>query len=174
MNERKDSLPELDTQIEREDINSWDWAHAERYCRKYLERALYEIDKTYADDARAYTTAIIVTYSRPFSGNRTRHKKRDDINSIYLEKLNPQARALHNHIVEQRNVAFAHSDAAQHDVQISETDGGGLTTLSHDPLMPLEMTEVVGLLSNLQVFKAINEKLHMDAVAARSARKSAK
>ena len=169
MTELHDQTRIVDTQIERENINSWDWAHAERYCRAFLARDLQSMSKTYDDDSRAFTTAIVVTYARPFSGNRDREGRRDPVNANYVEALEEKARAIHDRIVELRNTAFAHSDAKHHDVQIHETKGDGLTTFSHDPLVPLEKSEVEALLSNIEVFKALNKKLRTDAIAKRLA-----
>ena len=154
------------SQIERENINAWDWTHAERYCRRYLERNLYEMGKTYLDDARAYTTAIVVSYSRPFSGNRDRSGERDAIDKKYVEALTKQNRTVHDRIVDLRNKVFAHSDASFHNVQIRDTECGGMTTFSHDPLIPLEKSDVECLLTNIKQFNEINETLRKDAAAA--------
>lgn len=172
MAEQSVCCSEVDAQIERENINSWDWAHAERYCQAYLEHDPHKFSKTYTDEARAFTTAIVVTYSRPFSGNRDREGQRDPINANYVAALEQAARELHDRIIDLRNSAFAHSDAKHHDVQIHDTASGGLTTLSRDPLVPLEKTEVEGLLANIKVFMLLNEKLRSDAVAARLACKA--
>lgn len=84
-----------DKVVERESINAWDWLHAKRYCERYLQLKLYRFDNTTVDDARAFTTAIVVTYSRPFSGNRGRDGKKDPIDQRYLISLDPEALAVH-------------------------------------------------------------------------------
>lgn len=165
---------EADRRIERENIGAWDWAHAERYCRFYLEHALYDLSKTYHDEARAFTTAIVVTYSRPFSGNRARDGQRDPIDEEYLQALDRHGCALHERMLELRNTAFAHSDAAFHNVQIGDTERGGITTLSQDPLVPLERRDVEGLVANIEVFRVVNERLLSNALAARLAKPSGK
>lgn len=160
---------EADRQIERENINTWDWAHAERYCRFYLEHTLYDLLKTNHDEARAFTTAIIVAYSRPFSGNRARGSQRDSISEEYLQALDKQSFALHERIVNLRNKAFAHSDASFHNVQVEPTEGGGITTFSQDLLVPIEREDVEGLLANIEVFRVVNARLLSNAQGARLA-----
>lgn len=118
------------------------------------------------DEARAYTTAIIVAYSRPFSGNRDRHGKRDTIDERYVRTLSSPQRAVHDRVVGLRNSTFAHSDASAHDVRVTDTKDGGLVTLSHDPLVPLEKSEVECLLTNMCMFRELNEQLRKDAAAA--------
>ena len=169
ISDTKDPKLLAESQIERENINAWDWVHAERYCHAYLERELYKLEKTYVDDARAFTTAIVVTYSRPFSGNRDRYNNRDPADKSYLNGLGSHARAVHDRIVELRNKAFAHSDASYHDVQIRRTDRGGMTTLSRDLIAPLERSDVECLLSNIETFKSVNADLLSHATAKRLA-----
>lgn len=151
--------------IERENINSWDWEHAERYCALYLERELYDMAKTFVDESRAVSTAIIVTYARPFSVNRDRNNKRDPVDQRYVDALDSPNRSVHDRIINLRNKAFAHSDAEYHDVKVELTEGGGVSTLANDPLIPLERTEVETLQSNIHIFKVINEELRSDANA---------
>jgi hypothetical protein len=145
--------------IERENLNSWDWEHAERYCRLYLDRSLYDFAETYADEAQAVTTAIVVTYSRPFSGNRDRQNRRDPVDTRYLDVLDESSRAIHGRTVELRNRVFAHSDASFHKVQIESPAHGELETVSEDRLIPLEKADVEVLLSNINIFKQENDRL---------------
>jgi hypothetical protein len=151
--------------IERENINSWDWEHAERYCALYLERELYDMAKTFVDESRAVSTAIIVTYARPFSVNRDRNNKRELADQKYVDALDSPNRTVHDRIINLRNRAFAHSDAEYHNVKVELTEGGGVSTLATDPLIPLERTEVETLQANIHIFKVINDKLRSDANA---------
>lgn len=151
--------------IEREAINSWDWNHATRYCQRYLANHLYAISPTSHVEALAFSTAIIVTYSRPFSGNRGRAKKRDPVDERYISALLPTERDVHDQIIDLRNSMFAHSDASAHNVQVTNTTSGGLVTFSQDRLAPLNKMVVECLLANLQKFNVANEELRRDAVA---------
>lgn len=151
--------------IEREAINSWDWNHTARYCQKYLANRLYAIRPTSHDEALAFSTAIIVTYSRPFSGNRDRAGMRDPVDERYISALSPTEKDVHDRIISLRNSMFAHSDASAHNVQVTDTTSGGLVTFSQDPLAPLEKMVVECLLANLQKFNEANEELRRDAVA---------
>lgn len=151
--------------IEREAINSWDWNHAARYCQKYLANRLYAIRPASLDEALAFSTAIIVTYSRPFSGNYDRAGRRDPVDDRYISALSPTEKDGHDRIINLRNSLFAHSDASAHNVQVTDTTGGGLVTFSEDRLAPLEKVVVECLLANLQRFNEANEELRKDAVA---------
>jgi hypothetical protein len=151
--------------IEREAINSWDWNHAARYCQRYLTNRLYATKPTSHDEALAFSTAIIVTYSRPFSGNLDRAGRRDPVDDRYINALSPTERDVHDQIIDLRNSMFAHSDASVHNVQVTNTTSGGLVTFSQDRLAPLEKMVVECLLSNLQKFNVANEELRRDAVA---------
>jgi hypothetical protein len=151
--------------IEREAINSWDWNHAARYCQRYLTNRLYATRPTSHDEALAFSTAIIVTYGRPFSGNRDRAGKRDPVDERYINALSPTERDVHDQIIDLRNSMFAHSDASAHNVQVTNTTSGGLVTFSQDRLAPLEKMVVECLLANLQKFNVANEELRRDAVA---------
>lgn len=151
--------------IERENINSWDLEHAARYCTLYLERELYDMAKTFVDESRAVSTAIIVTYARPFSGNRDRDNKRDPADQRYVDALDSPNRSIHDRIINLRDKAFAHSDATYHNVKAELTKGGGISTLANDPLIPLERSEVEMLQANIRIFRVINERLRSDANA---------
>ncbi len=158
--------------IEREAINSLDWDHAARYCQRYLENRLYAIKPTSRVEALAFSTAIIVTYSRPFSGNRDRARKYDLVDERYISALSPTEKAIHDQIVSLRKSLFAHSDASAHNVQVTNTTSGGLDTFSKDPLAPLEKMVVECLLANLQKFNEANEELRREAIARHLGKKS--
>lgn len=151
--------------IEREAINSWDWNHAARYCQRYLENRLYATKPTSHDEALAFSTAIIVTYGRPFSGNLDRAGKRDPLDERYISALSPTEKDVHDRIVSLRNSMFAHSDASAHNVQVTDTTSGRLVTFSKDALAPLEKMIVECLLANLQKFNEANEELRREAIA---------
>lgn len=151
--------------IEREAITSWDLNHAARYCRSYLTNRIYEIRPTTSDQALAFTTAIIVTYSRPFSGNWNREGKRDPLDDRYTRALSQSEQCVHDRIVNLRNSLFAHSDASAHKVHVSRTTGGGLVAFSQDRLAPLEKAEIECLLDILKKFDVVNEELRKDAAA---------
>lgn len=152
-------------EIEREAINSWDWNHAARYCRRYLANHLYSISPTNDVESLAFSTAIIVTYSRPFSGNRDRARERDPVNERYIKALSPTEKDVHDQIISLRNSTFAHSDASTHNLQVTGNASKGLVTFSKDPLVPLKKEVVECLLANLQKFNEANEELRKDAIA---------
>lgn len=151
------------SQIERFEINQWDWMHADRYCRRYLENNEFRNNR---DDACAYSTAIIVAYSRPFSGNRTRDDKKDRAHEGLEGALDAEHLEVHLRVLNLRDQLFAHSDASPHNVALENTDGGGLTASSQDRINPLGRTDVETLIENIASFLKVNDGLKRDAIAA--------
>src|ERR1044071_849943 len=67
---------------------------------------------------KALETALVVSYARPFSGNRGAPDVTRDMPDELLSDLTPEQRRVHDHIVELRNKEFAHSDAERSDVNV--------------------------------------------------------
>ncbi|AOW16458.1 hypothetical protein LPB03_02790 [Polaribacter vadi] len=60
----------------------------------------------------ALSSALIVAYSRPFSGNDKNSKNSiPDLNKNVIKILNTNEKELHNSLIKLRNKAIAHSDS---------------------------------------------------------------
>lgn len=107
---------------------------------------------------KALNTALIIAYSRSFSGN-----KKGDIPSKFLRQFTDQEKALHRQITNRdglRNQFFAHSDSDALAVRIHLKDTGPLATM-HNPSVPLSITETRLLLSMIEkLLYQIESKIH--------------
>ena len=73
----------------------------------------------------ALRVALVVSYSRPFSGNRSLPGVASTLPNRFLEKLTEHERDLHERLIRLRNKEFAHSDPDSADVKVSMSSAGG-------------------------------------------------
>ena len=93
-------------------------------CRLYLNRLTGRNGETppARDDhaqRNALMTAIIVSYARPFSGNRAAKDVARRVPATFLETLNSEQVTLHNRVLRMRNREFAHSDPEVSEVRVT-------------------------------------------------------
>ena len=128
-----------------------------RFLKAYLDRALYKsLGPPDGVVAEALTVAIVVTYARSFTANRNRFKKRDLCPSFLTASLSDKQRGLHDHIVNERHQAFAHSDAGWQKIRVVATSDDPHLTVSYGKV-PLEQWEAKPLLEIVRKIQAVLE-----------------
>ena len=96
-----------------------DLDHAAECARQILQRDLHSA--TDREDKRllpCLNTALIVSYARPFSGNKASPDVRQKLPPECLDVLSDDQRKLHNHLLESRNQDHAHSDPTGMDMTV--------------------------------------------------------
>ena len=104
-----------------------DFRQAQRFARYILRRKLHGVKNPQAVAKLihlAFNTSLVVAYSRPFldsnDGSKKKVSLRDAVNAI----LDTSEQILHDTIIRKmRNQAFAHSDAAAHEINGFNYDG---------------------------------------------------
>ena len=139
---------------ERAIITAWDLAQAKAFLEYYLDEELHDIRRTFEIVPRALTLAIVVSYARPFSGNR----EADGSRSMPLLKeavgaLDLEHRNAHSAALKRRNHSAAHSDGSAHDVEILQKPAGPVLR-SQETQLPLEAREAQCLLENTKHFES--------------------
>lgn len=101
-----------------------DLREAGRYLQRLLKRKYYRSGPL-AVDANAFYTAFVVTYCRPFSGNRDRRNKRAPTTmSPFLDRLPTDLREVHEALVRDRDQRIAHSDGTTRQVELHRLQSG--------------------------------------------------
>ena len=185
--------------MERYNISDWDLLWCEKYCTAYLRlmtppprwrQAITNIwlvtqskmrswlnrpitpKFNYLDvSARALSTAIIISYSRPWSGNRARDGRGgDNLEKQILEHIERSGRQVHHELHEKiialRHTVNAHSDAKVWGVSIEITPQGAVTTHSKDAFEYLTLDETAKLLENTQALRGEIDFLKGNATSA--------
>jgi hypothetical protein len=117
-----------------------DLADAAECADQILQRNLHSA--TAREDKRllrCLNTALIVSYARPFSGNRSSPDVRRSLPAEYLDVLSDEQRRLHEQLVEARNRDHAHSDPQGRSVSVRVPkvgDGVLAIPLSRDASAP--------------------------------------
>lgn len=100
-------------------ISHFDFAEARQFLFKLTgkdgETAPAIEDK---QSSKALRTALVVSYSRPFSGNRAGDGTQADLPASFLKSLTKEQRVVHDRILALRNQEFAHSDSERAEVRI--------------------------------------------------------
>ncbi len=78
------------------------------------------------ENMRALTTALIVSYSRPFTRNEGNDSAIPSLPNKFLSNYNALEMDLHNKILNLRNRAFAHSDAELFNIELSKSKYDGM------------------------------------------------
>jgi hypothetical protein len=87
----------------------------------------------------AFNTSLIISYSRPFHGNREGPGLANARLNPDVGVLNDTERAFHRKVLDKRDQAYAHSDALEH--KIEEWDCGGSAVQFYKPVEPLTKDE---------------------------------
>ena len=117
-----------------------DLDHAAECAEQILQRDLHSA--TAREDRcllRCLNTALIVSYVRPFSGNRASPDVRKALPAEYLDVLSDEQRQLHDQLIELRNRDHAHSDPKGRSVSVGVQkvgDGVLAIPLSRDAFAP--------------------------------------
>ena len=122
-------------------ISEGDLDHAGRFADIILQRNLHGCtDEESKCLHRGLNVALIVTYSRPFSGNKGSADTASDLPNRYLRDFSDRERALHSQVLNLRNRDHAHSDPAGHNVQVTVDDLGTgpiASSISRNAYVPL-------------------------------------
>jgi hypothetical protein len=99
-------------------------------CRQYLNRLLGlngEVPPAIDDAAQrnALMTAIVVSYARPFSGNKGAEDVASRLPRTFQDTLSSEQAALHRRLIGLRNREFAHSDPEVSQVTVTVGTAGG-------------------------------------------------
>lgn len=144
-------------QVKRFLISQQDVFETNEYVHQLLNHELYfpELlswydEFVYSDDYvnhRAITTAIVVSYSRPFSSNKNSPSATSTLPLKVLRQYDPKERDLHKKIIEYRNQIYAHSEGEVWEIQLSKMDGSELVgTRVIDPYVSFSKEEILLLL----------------------------
>jgi hypothetical protein len=117
--------------------------HDMQRCIDYLGCAQIGVEREDWFVVSGLLSAAIVSYARPFSGNRD-HPKATPNPSFRLSQLTPEERALHKHILAARNEAVAHSQAERNPVKVDSATATGWTASSrlYNPLAEVDRIQV--------------------------------
>lgn len=133
-----------------------DLVHARACARQILKRSLHEAPRG-SDDRElleCLNTALVVSYWRPFSGNRNSEDVQPALPDSYLRELTPEERKLHKRIKEYRNRDHAHSDpdSRSSEVAVEFWEGPVAAPIGRDPFVPLpadDVRQLVGMIEKL-------------------------
>jgi hypothetical protein len=99
-----------------------DFRRAEEFVQEMLKRRLFENLTVQREvEAYAFQTALIVSYCRPFSDNKS-GAKRDVLprisDKVFLSDLETPEKETHSLLIDLRNQIYAHSDPDAFEVQV--------------------------------------------------------
>jgi hypothetical protein len=132
-------------------------------CRLYLNRLTGRNGETPPgpDDRaqrNALMTAIVVSYARPFSGNRSAEDVARRLPPAFIQALTGEELALHKRVLKLRNREFAHSDPDVSQVKVTVSAVASGESLA----MPLSNVPRQGLsIEELDRLDGLCAKLHM-------------
>ncbi|MFI5398355.1 MAG: hypothetical protein ACHQ9S_22690 [Candidatus Binatia bacterium] len=122
-------------------ISDGDLDHAGWFADIILNRHLHSCtDEESKYLHRGLNLALVVTYCRPFSGNKCSNDTTGDLPGRYLRDFSKEERALHSHLLKMRNCDHAHSTAAGHAVEVTvDARGAGPVAwaISRNAYVPL-------------------------------------
>lgn len=113
--------------------------HDMERCIEYLKCARAGIEREEWTVVSGLVSAAIVSYARPFSGNRD-HPKATSNPSFRLSLLSTKERDLHKHLLAARNEAIAHAEAERNPVRVNYASNTGWTASSrlYNPLAEID------------------------------------
>ncbi len=147
-----DKRPSSLDDVPRLAITWRDLCEAMEFAREYLNRKLY-LERSI--EARAFALAVVVSYIRPFSGNRDLRGGRDPEDlSFLVEALDESGLRIHNELDVARRQVFAHSDAKRHPIS-TVRPGGDSYQVMEDPRVLPSHEVVTQLCENIRRMKAV-------------------
>ena len=100
-------------------ISHWDLSKARQFIKIVLDRNLHNYNNKEDEILfTAFSIAIIVTYWKPFSGNKSSSDVMPLLPNKCLNEFDKDELRLHNRIKKMRNSEFAHSDPDAHDIDV--------------------------------------------------------
>ena len=123
---------------------------------RILRFDLYSTPRENRSLLKCLNTALVISYTRPFSGNKGSADVRKKLPSEYLDALPEEQRHLHEELIEIRNRDQAHSDAGGLDMTVRVSKIGpdplaipiGRNTIA--PLSRETVQQVIELIDCLQ------------------------
>lgn len=113
--------------LSRLNIFLFDFNQARRFSGYIIRRKLHSVKDPQAVAKLvhlAFNTSLVVAYSRPFLDSNDGSKKKVSLRSAVSATLDAPEQLLHDKIIKKmRNQAFAHSDAAAHEIEGFNYDG---------------------------------------------------
>ena len=133
--------------LERLSITDGDLFQARQYASSLLKHGT-SIRETAEERVvqLALTTALVVAYGRPFSGNKDKSRKNEPKPDWLTELFSADELRLHARMLERRHKVFAHSDAGAFDVTVY-TSGEASIPISRNPHIALEDAELIAVVS---------------------------
>lgn len=118
-----------------------DFRQARKFVWYILEKRLHDKKSELSNLVHlAFNTSLIISYSRPFGGNKNFTGQGKSSLNQSLDILDEDERKLHDRVVASRNTAYAHSDASSRVLQHWNYGGKGLKFML-DPFIPLNKAE---------------------------------
>lgn len=113
--------------------------HDMERCIEYLKCARIGVEREDWIVVAGLLSAAIVSYGRPFSGNRD-HPKAAPHPSFRLSLLSQEERTLHKYLLSARNEAIAHAQADRNPVKVNFASHTGWTASSrlYNPLSEVD------------------------------------
>jgi hypothetical protein len=133
-------------QIRRSRVNIFlgDFEQAREFADYILSKRLHDVKGPYAKAKLvhlALNTSLIVSYSRPFhKSNEGAGLPRASLRQLVDGLLSGDERALHEKVIDKRDQALVHSDAAAHEFEGVNYDGRGMLFYK-SAFMPLTKAE---------------------------------
>ncbi|MCC7003564.1 MAG: hypothetical protein IT357_15510 [Gemmatimonadaceae bacterium] len=128
-------------------ISLWDLNSAASFASVLVHLGRRSLSEGQLTDLHRETalTAMIVTYARPFSGNKSDRLCAGRLRLESVVKLTPVQAALHDRIISLRNSAFAHGDPDQWVVTHRAQPDGSLLPVVKDPRVPMRRAEYAAI-----------------------------
>lgn len=131
-------------ELERLIISEGDLLQARRFAEFILRKNLHDRSTDYEEQKLihlAFNTSLIVSYSRPFTGNKgISGGKQPSIGLHLLEALSIEEKKLHESLTQSRDTEYAHSDLHSRDIYIYKSDNLAIP-IGRDPFVPLEIKQ---------------------------------
>jgi hypothetical protein len=127
--------------LERIDVFLGDFKQAREFVQYILERKLHDKKTELSQLVHlAFYTSLIISYSRPFGGNKNFPGQGRSSLNLSLSILDEDERKLHERVWNSRNTAYAHSDASSRLLRNWNYSGKG-GKLFLNPFIPLGKSE---------------------------------
>lgn len=143
-------------------IAIFDITAAQESVKKLLERGCNSAKKINDHYCYALLLSAVVSYARPFSGNRPQ----GNLDDKYLKGISEKKKKLHEKIVDCRNKVFAHTDGELFEVkyikqpQVNGLEDSGEITVIINPFYEKLSNENIKSMPDLccEIIKKLNEE----------------
>ena len=137
-------------ELERLIISQQDLLQAKSFAEFILSKNLHDRSTDWEEQKLihlAFNTSLIVSYSRPFTGNRgISTGKQQSVGSKLLEVLSKEEKRLHDNLTRSRHAEYAHSDLNSHNVSIYACENFAIP-IGRNPFVPIEIEQIRQLIA---------------------------